>query len=68
MAAGAPGTPADAAPAAITWASAALERLQRIPDFVRPMARSGIEQYARERGIAEIDEAVLDHAKDFFGM
>ena len=53
---------------AVVWTSAALERLQRIPDFVRPMARSGIEKYAQEQGLAEIDETVLDHAKDFFGM
>ena len=54
--------------AAVTWTTAALERLQRIPDFVRPMARSGIEKYAADKGLAEIDETVLDHAKDFFGM
>jgi len=53
---------------AIVWTSAALERLQKIPDFVRPMARSGIEKYAQENGLAEIDEAVLDTAKDYFGM
>lgn len=59
---------ASAAPAAVRWTNAALERLQRIPDFVRPMARSGIEKYAQDKGLAEIDENVLDHAKDFFGM
>jgi len=53
---------------AVVWTSAALERLQKIPDFVRPMARSGIEKYAQENGLAEIDEAVLDTAKDYFGM
>jgi hypothetical protein len=53
---------------AIVWTSAALERLQKIPDFVRSMARSGIEKYAQENGLAEIDEAVLDTAKDYFGM
>jgi hypothetical protein len=53
---------------AVVWTTAALERLQRIPDFVRPMARSGIEKYAQDKGLAEIDETVLDHAKDFFGM
>ena len=53
---------------AVVWTTAALERLERIPDFVRPMARSGIEKYAAEKGLAEIDESVLDTAKDFFGM
>lgn len=68
------GTTAQGAAAAVaekptvTWTSAALERLQRIPDFVRPMARTGIEKYAADKGLAEIDETVLDHAKDFFGM
>ncbi len=52
----------------VVWTSAALERLQKIPDFVRPMARTGIEKYAQDKGLAEIDETVLDHAKDFFGM
>lgn len=53
---------------AVQWTSAALERLQRIPDFVRPMAKTGIEQFARDRGLTEIDEGVLDVAKDHFGM
>jgi hypothetical protein len=53
---------------AVVWTDAALARLQKIPDFVRPMARSGIEKYAADKGLAEIDEGVLDTAKDFFGM
>jgi hypothetical protein len=53
---------------AVVWTDAALARLQKIPDFVRPMARSGIEKYAADKGLAEIDERVLDTAKDFFGM
>lgn len=53
---------------AVVWTTAALERLQKIPDFVRPMARAGIEKYAAERGLGEVDEAVLDTAKDYFGM
>jgi hypothetical protein len=32
------------------------------------MARAGIERYARENGLREIDAAVLDRAKDAFGM
>ena len=53
---------------AVVWTEAALARLEKIPDFVRPMARSGIEKYAHDQGLVEIDEAVLDTAKDFFGM
>jgi hypothetical protein len=32
------------------------------------MAKTGIEKFARERGAAEIDEKMLDAARDFFGM
>lgn len=66
-----PGMVAEAAQkegAGIPWTETATARLRNIPDFVRPMARSGIEQFARERGYAQIDEAVLDEARGFFGM
>jgi len=50
-------------------ASAAAEaRLANIPEFVRPMAKTGIEKFARDRGSLEVDEQILDAAKDFFGM
>ncbi|MDK1022121.1 MAG: PCP reductase family protein [Candidatus Hydrogenedentes bacterium] len=52
----------------IPWTSTALERLENIPEFVRPMAKKGIEKMAIERDYAEITEEVLDQAKDFFGM
>ena len=54
--------------AAVRWTSAAEARLANIPEFVRPMARTGIERFARERGTLEVDEQVLDAARDFFGM
>jgi hypothetical protein len=55
-------------PTAVRWTAAAEARLANIPEFVRPMARTGIERFARERGAIEVDETVLDAAKDFFGM
>jgi hypothetical protein len=62
--------PAAEAPAeeVVRWTSAAEARLANIPEFVRPMARTGIERFARERGTLEVDEKMLDAAKDFFGM
>jgi hypothetical protein len=57
-----------AAPVAVRWTAAAEARLANIPSFVRPMARTGIEQFARERGVLEVDEQILDEARDFFGM
>ena len=61
--------PASAAePTQVRWTAAAEARLANIPAFVRPMARTGIEQFAREKGAIEIDEQILDAARDFFGM
>jgi hypothetical protein len=57
-----------AAPDTVRWTTAAEARLLNIPEFVRPMARTGIERFARERGTLEVDETVLDAAKEFFGM
>ena len=48
--------------------AAAEARLANIPSFVRPMARTGIERFAREEGALEVDEQILDAARDFFGM
>ena len=55
-------------PIAVRWTAAAEARLANIPSFVRPMARTGIEQFAREKGALEVDEQILDAARDFFGM
>jgi hypothetical protein len=52
----------------VRWTAAAEARLANIPEFVRPMARTGIERFALERGAAEVDEKILDAARDFFGM
>jgi hypothetical protein len=55
-------------PMAVQWTAAAEARLANIPEFVRPMARTGIERFALERGAAEVDEKILDAAREFFGM
>ena len=57
-----------AEPAPVRWTAAAEARLANIPEFVRPMARVGIEKFARDRGSLEVDEKILDAAKEFFGM
>jgi hypothetical protein len=63
------GRPGQAAePIPVRWTAAAEARLANIPEFVRPMARTGIERFARERGALEVDEQILDAARDFFGM
>jgi proto-chlorophyllide reductase subunit len=55
-------------PIPVRWTAAAEARLANIPEFVRPMARTGIERFARERGAVEVDETILDAAREFFGM
>jgi hypothetical protein len=55
-------------PTPVRWTAAAEARLAKIPEFIRPMARTGIERFARERGALEVDEQILDAARDFFGM
>ena len=65
---GAPEVARDAEPLPVRWTSGAEARLANIPEFVRPMARTGIERFARERGALEVDEKILDAARDFFGM
>jgi hypothetical protein len=57
-----------AQPVPVRWTATAEARLTNIPEFVRPMARTGIERFAQERGALEVDDKILDEARDFFGM
>jgi hypothetical protein len=57
-----------AEPSGPAWTAGALERLEAIPEMVRPMARAGIEMVARENGHRLIDETVLAEARSRFGM
>jgi hypothetical protein len=57
-----------AEPVPIRWTAAAEARLANVPEFVRPMARVGIERFARDNGSLEVDEKILDSAREFFGM
>jgi hypothetical protein len=56
------------ATAGVPWTTDAEGRLERIPAFIRPMARTAIERFARERGHATVDAEVMDQARDFMGM
>jgi hypothetical protein len=55
-------------PIPVRWTAAAEARLANIPAFVRPMARTGIEKFARDNGSLVVDEQILDAAREFFGM
>jgi hypothetical protein len=52
----------------VVWTAEAEGRLERIPAFIRPMARQAIERFARERGYATVTDEVMDQARDFMGM
>ena len=53
-------------PNGIAWTREAEQRLENIPDFIRPMARKEIERLAKEQGVATITAQVMDEAKDKF--
>jgi hypothetical protein len=53
-------------PNGMVWSREAEQRLENIPDFIRPMARKEIERVAKERGLATITAQVMDEAKDKF--
>ena len=62
------GVPHTGEPVPVRWTAAAEARMANIPEFVRPMARTGIERFARDNGASEVDEKILDAAREFFGM
>jgi len=64
----APAAPRSEPGAGLQWSAEATERLQRVPEFIRPMARKGIETYAREQGVAEITPNVMEAAREHMGM
>ena len=59
---------AAAVPTGVVWTSEAEARVERVPSFIRPMARRAIERFAAEHGYATIDETVMDEARGAFGM
>ena len=56
------------AEARITWSAEAAARVERIPSFIRPMAKKAIERFAEAQGHPVITEAVMDEARGALGM
>jgi hypothetical protein len=50
----------------LVWTKEAEQRLENIPDFIRPMARREIERIAKERGLTTVTVQVMDEAKARF--
>lgn len=59
---------APARPAPVEWSPDAVERLQRVPGFVRGMVKRIYTDYARERGIRIITPTVMDTARSDLGL
>jgi hypothetical protein len=53
---------------AVTWTSEAEARMERVPSFIRPMARKAIERFAETKGYPAVTEAVMDEARGALGM
>lgn len=60
--------PAGAAGARVTWSPEAVERLDRVPRFVRGMVKRIYAEYAGENGIELITPAVMDRARMDLGL
>jgi DNA-directed RNA polymerase subunit RPC12/RpoP len=72
---GGPGCPfaamlGETAPAesGLAWTPEAATRLERIPSFIRPMAKKAVERLAESKGYTTVTEAVMDEARGAFGM
>ena len=52
----------------IEWTEDAKERIQRVPFFVRNMAKKTVLSFAKERGITVIDGKLMDEVREKVGM
>ncbi len=53
-----------AAPSTLSWSPEAEERVEKIPTFMRPMIKMGVESYARKHNIAVITPEVMEESKN----
>ncbi|MBI2899735.1 MAG: universal stress protein [Planctomycetes bacterium] len=53
---------------ALAWTAEAEARLDRVPEFMRPMVKKAIESHARARGLTEITPDVVTDAKTGHGV
>jgi hypothetical protein len=52
----------------LPWMPEAEARLERVPSFVRGMARRAVETLARERGLSQVTAEVVQEAGERMGM
>jgi hypothetical protein len=48
----------------IRWAPDALEKIKKVPFFVRPLAKKKAESEARARGLSEVTVTLLDELRE----
>ncbi len=52
----------------LTWTAEARARLEKVPEFMRPMVAKAIESHARARGLEEVTAEVVTEAKTGHGV
>jgi hypothetical protein len=52
----------------LIWTEEALKRIQRVPFFVRGMARKTVISFAMEKGATTIDAKLMDEVREKVGM
>lgn len=52
----------------IEWTQEAQDRIQKVPFFVRGMAKKTVLSFAKEKGIKVIDGALMDEVREKVGM
>lgn len=55
-------------PGAVRWSNDAVERLARVPGFVRGMVKRIYAEWAAEHGIAELTPELMDRARSELGL
>ncbi len=63
-----PSVPAPPGAPSVVWTPEAIERLQRVPSFVRGMVKRIYTDYARERGIRTLTPETMDTARSDLGL
>lgn len=51
---------------AVSWTDEALARMQRVPDFVKGIARTAVLRFALERGHSVVTSSVIDQVMEIF--
>ncbi|CAI2718205.1 PCP reductase family protein [Nitrospina watsonii] len=52
----------------VEWTQEAKDRIQKVPFFVRGMAKKTVINFAKSKGIKVIDAALMDEVRDKVGM